>query len=432
MTFDAADVRERIRLGEDARWELKEVVFRGNRLVGPRPDALADELAAFANGRGGILLLGVTEGGEVQGVTRTQLDELDRNVVDLCHNRITPPIEVDIRRFLIEPGKPVLSVEVEPGYAQHDSPGGAYQRFGGSKRRMSPDERRRLAEIRNQAPFRWFDKQPVPGTGLGSLDDALWEPMLDAQGRLDPRRGLARLALLASEAEAAAEATVAGVLLCSRAPERWLPNACITATHYRGKDRSSPQLDARVITGPLHRQVADAMTFVERNMQVDAHKTSARMDQPEYSLEAVFEALVNAVAHRDYTIRESPIRLSMFSDRLEIATPGRLPGSLTADTMGSRQATRNEAIVSILTDIALDGVSRSGSPGFLMTRRGVGIATIAHRTRRLTGRSPVYDVSDDAVTLTIPASHRTMPKLFARASRQGRAAGGTADARLAG
>ena len=187
MTFDAADIRARILLGEDSRWEFKELVFRGDRLVGPKPDALADELAAFANGRGGVLLLGVTDSGEVQEVTRAQLDALETTVVDLCRNKIKPQIQADIRRFLIEPGKPVLSVEVEPGYAQHDSPGGAYRRIGSSKQRMSSDERLRLAQSRSQARFLWFDKQPVPGTGFRTLDEALWKPMLDADGRRDPR-----------------------------------------------------------------------------------------------------------------------------------------------------------------------------------------------------------------------------------------------------
>ena len=151
MTFDATDLQARIRLGEDARWEFKEVAFRGNRLAGPSPNALADELAAFANGRGGVLLLGVTDSGDVQGMMQPQLDELERIVVDVCRNKIKPSIEADIRRHLIEPDRPVLTVDVEAGYAQHESPGGAYRRIGSSKERMSPDDRLRLAQQRSQA-----------------------------------------------------------------------------------------------------------------------------------------------------------------------------------------------------------------------------------------------------------------------------------------
>ena len=405
MTFDAADVRVRIQLGEDALWEFKEVAFRGNRLAGPRPDALADELAAFANGRGGVLLLGVTDAGQVQELTRAQLDSLETAVVDLRRNKIKPPVEVEIRRFLIEPGKPILSVEVEPGYAQHDSPGGAYRRIGSSKRRMSSDERLRLAQSRSQARCLWFDEQPVPGTGFGTLDEALWKPMLDAEGRLEPKRALTKLALLASEAQGDVKATVAGVLLCSRAPEGWLPNATITATHFRGQDRAAPQLDEQVITGPLHRQVADAMKFVQRNMRVGAHKSPARMDLPQYSLEAVFEGMVNAVAHRDYTIRGSRIRLSMFSDRLEINAPGGLPNNLTIADMPARQSTRNEAIVSVLARLPVGGIPGSQNRAFFMEQRGTGVPVILRETLSLSGRSPEYQLLGDSdLFLTLPAA----------------------------
>ena len=424
MTFDATDLQARIRLGEDARWEFKEVAFRGNRLAGPSPDALADELAAFANGRGGVLLLGVTDSGDVQGMTRPQLDELERIVVDVCRNKIKPSIEADIRRHLIEPDRPVLTVDVEAGYAQHESPGGAYRRIGSSKQRMSPDDRLRLAQQRSQARFLWFDKQAVPGTGFRTLDESLWKPLLDAEGRLDPRRGLTKLALLTSEAEEAAEATVAGVLLCSRAPEQWLPNACITATHYRGVDRSAEQLDARVITGPLHEQVAGAMAFVQRNMRVGAHKSPARLDLPEYSLEAVFEALVNAVAHRDYSIRGSRIRLSMFADRLELNVPGSLPNNLTIADLDARQSTRNEAIVSVLARFPVGGIPGSSNRVFFMERRGSGVPVIMRETLALSGKRPEYRLlADSDLFLTLPAAPTTAQPQTVRIRVQGGGAG---------
>ena len=114
---------------------------------------------------------------------------------------------------------------------------------------------------------------------------------------------------------------MAGALLCSQSPEEWLPNACITATCYRGKDRATGQLDAQTIGGPLRRQIAEAVAFAVRNMRVAAHKAPARADLPQYSEAALFEAVVNAVAHRDYSIQGSRIRLSMFEDRIELQSP---------------------------------------------------------------------------------------------------------------
>ena len=101
------------------------------------------------------------------------------------------------------------------------------------------------------------------------------------------------------------------------------------ATRYRGADRASGQLDAQQIVGPVHQQIADAVRFAVRNMRVAARKTPGRVDMPQYSPEAIFEALVNAVAHRDYSMSGRRIRLSMFEDRLEIDSPGALPSGMT-------------------------------------------------------------------------------------------------------
>ena len=108
-----------------------------------------------------------------------------------------------------------------------------------------------------QARFLWFDKQPVPGTGFGSLDESLWKPLLSTVGAADPESALERMGILTSDENGITRATVAGVLLCCRSPEEWLPNAYITATCYRGNDRASGQIDTQTITGPLNRQITE-------------------------------------------------------------------------------------------------------------------------------------------------------------------------------
>ena len=299
-----------------------------------------------------ILLCGVTDGGDVQDLSREQMDELERLLVDICTDAIKPPIRpVILRRIINE--RALLLIEVPQGHAQHDSPGGSYHRVGSSKRRMTSDERLRLAQRRSQARFLWFDKQAVPDTGFRTLDESLWKPLLSAEGAADPPSALEKMGLLSRGENGVRRATVAGVLLCSPAPEEWLPNACITATCYRGEDRATGQIDAQNIGGPLKRQIAEALAFAVRNMRVAAHKTPARADLPQYSEEALFEAVVNAVAHRDYSIRGSRIRLSMFEDRLEIQSPGSLPNNLTVDDMPHRQATRNELLTSCLAEFPL-------------------------------------------------------------------------------
>ena len=405
MNFSDEEIKRHIRLGEDNHWEFKEIVFAGNVPKGPRRDDLADELAAFANTDGGVLLCGVTDSGDVQGMSREQMDALEQLLTEVCTDKVKPPIRPIIVRGEIEEDKPLLLIHVPRGDTQHDSPGGSYYRVGSSKRRMTSDERLRLAQQRAQSRFLWFDKQPVPGTGFGSLDESLWKPLLSAEGAASPELGLENMGLLTNDENGTTRATVAGVLLCTRSPEEWLPNACISATCYRGKDRASGQIDAQTITGPLNQQIAGAVAFAVRNMRVGAYKNPARIDLPQYSEKALFEAIVNAVAHRDYEIRGSRIRLSMFADRLEINSPGGLPNNLTIDSMDVRQSTRNEALTSMLGRMSVGNIRGSDDRQFFMERRGDGVPIIFRETKALSGESPQYQLIDGSdLVLTIPAA----------------------------
>ena len=404
MNYSDQDIARQLRLGEDSQWEFKQIAFSGTRPTSPRRDDLADEIAAFANANGGVLLCGVTDEGEIQGLSREQVVELDTVLVEVSSDAIKPAVRISTYHRELD-GKRFLLVEVPQGEAQHDSPGGSYVRVGGSKRRMTSDERLRLAQQRGQARFLWFDKQPVPDTGLGTLDEALWKPLLSAEGRIDPETALEKMGLLGRDEHGTMRATVAGLLFCSHTPEEWLPNACITATHYRGTDRASGQLDTQTITGPLNRQIAEAVAFAVRNMRVGAYKDPARMDLPQYSAEALFEALANAVAHRDYSIQESRIRLSMFADRVEIQSPGALANRLTVDELEYRQATRNEVLASVFSRMPTTGIQGAGGRLFIMERRGDGVPIIRRETRELAGRLPRFDLIGGAdLRVTLPAA----------------------------
>lgn len=405
MNFSDEEIKRQIRLGEDSHWEFKEIVFAGDVPKSPRRDDLADEIAAFANTDGGVILCGVTDSGDIQGMSREQMDALEHLLTEVCTDKIKPPIRPIILRKEIEEGTPVLLVQVPQGDAQHESPGGSYYRVGSSKRRMTSDERLRLAQHRAQSRFLWFDKQPVPGTGFGSLDESLWKPLLSAEGAAAPEVALEKMGLLTTDENAIMRATVAGILLCSHTPEEWLPNACISATCYRGEDQASGQVDAQIITGPLNQQITEAVAFAVRNMRVGAYKNPARTDLPQYSERALFEAIVNAVVHRDYAIYGSRIRLAMFADRLEINSPGGLPNNLTIDSMAVRQSTRNEALASILGRIPVEDIRGSGERQFFMERRGDGVPTIFRETEALSGKTPKYQLIDNSdLFLTIPAA----------------------------
>ena len=405
MSYRVDDIESRLRSGEDSGWEFKQVVFAGDRPKRPTRNDWADTLAAFANAAGGVVLAGVSDDGDIIGLSRAQIASLDTLLVEVSTDTIKPPVRVRTHHEELSNGKLVLLVEVPESDFVHESPGGSYIRVGASKRLMSGDERLRLAQRRSQARFLWFDKQTVPGTGFKTLVEPLWRPLLSAEGAAEPKASLGKLALLDDDDAGVPRATVAGILLCTPNPEQWLPNACITATRYRGADRSSGQIDAQEITGPLNEQIAGAVAFAVRNMQVAARKDPARTDLPQYSEKALFEAVVNAVVHRDYSMSGGRIRLSMFDDRLEIVSPGSLPNNLSIESMTVRQSTRNEALTSVLARMPVGGTLGGEDRRYFMERRGDGVPIIRRETWELCGKLPEYRLVDDAeVLLVIPAA----------------------------
>ena len=408
----------RIRLGKDGATECREVVFSGEEIAVPGRDELADELAAFANARGGMLVLGVAgEARQAVGIPDDRREDVERYVSEIVQDSIDPPLYPDIGWSELPDAtgrlQPVLRVEVERSLFVHRSPGGYLRRVGSSRRRLETEYLARLFQQRSQERLVRFDEQTVAGASFGDLDPALIDRFCTPCGP-DDRETLARMLAIATLDETGEPVpTVAGVLLGAKEPERWLRHAYVQAVAYRGTSVSDSldslyyQIDARDVFGPLDVQVADACHFVVKNQKVAARKAMGRFDLPQYDMAAVFEAVINAVAHRDYSKRGSKIRLHMFSDRLELSSPGGLPDNMTVETLAYRQASRNETIASLLAKCIVPAgiVGLDTRRETLMDRRGEGVATILDRSERLSGKRPVYDLFDDAeLRLTIYAA----------------------------
>jgi len=131
-----------------------------------------------------------------------------------------------------------------------------------------------------------------------------------------------------------------------------------------------------------------------------------RRDRPQYDMTAVFEAIVNAVAHRDYSIHGSKIRLRMFQDRLELYSPGALPNTLDIGSLPYRQAARNETLASLLARCPVpEDAPFETDRVTLMDRRGEGVRIILDNSARLSGKVPEYRLLDDSeLLLTIHAA----------------------------
>ena len=418
MFDNKAELLEKIRLGESSFLEFKEVRFEGTKIRGPHRDSLADELAAFANGQGGVLVLGVAASTrEIVGVPLERLDEVVQFVRNVCMDSIDPAMEdVVVDRLLLPMGTgeevAVVKVDVPRSLFVHRSPGGYFHRVVDSKQSMSTNLLARLFDQRGQQHVVPFNEQPVPRASLEDLNSSLWSRFRTQLSGDDDATFLAKLGMAQLGADGVAKPTVAGVLMASDDPRRWLPNAFVQAIAYRGDEirvgsASNPyQLDALDAVGPLDRQVVDACRFVARNMKTAAVKNLGRTDIPQYDLEAVFEAIVNAVAHRDYSIHGSKVRLRLFENRLEIYSPGDIPNSLSVESLRYRQSARNEAVCSLLARCPIPDESWLTTPRqHMMERRGEGMPIILDNSTALSGREPEIRVFDHSeLRLTIYAA----------------------------
>ena len=406
--LDAPSLWRQVALGEDTDLELKEVRFRGDRVVGPRRDDLADGLAALANGRGGRLVLGVTDERQPQGLAPGQLDALADLVTEVCLDSVKPPLDFSLFRVPAPApaGGGALVVEMPEGATVHRSPGGHFRRRGDKKRQMDAAEVRRLAQARGQSDVASTDTQVVRSTGVNSLRPELWRQYASSRASEAAEVTLSKLKFLKDDRHGALRATVGGVLLATEEPREWLPNAWIQAVCYRGSRMDTgEQIDAQEVAGPLDRQIRDAMRFVVRNRRVAAYKDPARADVPQFSERAVFEAVVNAVVHRDYAVSGSRIRLFMFDDRLELYSPGGLCNSMTTDDLRTSQYTRNELLASRLGQCPVGDVPGAGGRRCFIERRGEGIAVIEDETFALAGERPVFElIGERELKLVLPAA----------------------------
>ncbi len=404
MYDNKQELMSRIALGESTHFELKEVRFSRGRVSGPSSANLADELAAFANSRGGVCLLGVNDQREVVGVLPNRIDRVMGFVRHICTELVDPVLNAIVDSIWLPNASgrdvPVIKIEIRKSLWVHRSPSGYLHRVVDEKRAISPQQLARLFQSRSQTRIIRFDAEAVSTATMDALAPNLWRRFCTPRTRNDRDAFLSKLCMAGEDDNGVLRPTVAGILMGTTDPRRWLPNAFVQAVAYRGtriqtRNNQSYQLDASDIVGPLDAQVEQACRFVSRNMKVAAIKDVGRLDLPQFDMAAVFEAIVNAVAHRDYSIYGSKIRLRLFSDRLELYSPGEIPSAHDPGKLLYTQFTRNEVISSLLARCrAPDDI-----PGLttarrtLMDRRGEGMRIIVENSLAVSGRKPEYKMA---------------------------------------
>lgn len=351
-----------------ANGENSAVEFKRDNI---KPQDLAKELVAFANFEGGRVLLGVEDDGTVSGLQRDAAT-VEEWVMTACRVNIRPGV-IPFYQLVrdVVPGRDVAIIEIARGWTVlarwHNQAAAYYIRVGTVSAAMDLDELSRLFQQRGQMRG---ELRPVSGSTLadlhlGRLFDYFKRVRQQATPEVEDAAAWQQL-LLNTELMVEDEAptcTVAGLLLFGRNPNRFLPQSGITAAVFPGieKDYITPQIIRGPLVGLFRENentmlepgvIDSALAFVEAHATEPAQLSGAvRTTQWHYPAEAVRECIVNAVAHRDYLLAATDIELSIYSDRLEIISPGRLPNGITPERMRTGcRASRNQLIKDTLRD----------------------------------------------------------------------------------
>jgi ATP-dependent DNA helicase RecG len=314
------------------------------------PGKLTETLVALANAEGGTLLVGMDPRTGKPGSLADPDAALDRALQAALS--ADPPLIIPLPRLVEVEGKTVLEVTVPPGLSHVYSYDGRYLIHEDSQIvPLNPQRLRRLMIERGAVSFEVL----VPdGAGLDDLDWDKVERYLLGLGGLpaaNREEALLRRGCLAQSEGGPLRPTYAGLLLFGHEPQRWIRSSEVLAARYAGATMSD-RFVKEEIRGTLPEQIRHAEAFVGSNMRHGVRLFGLeRVEEAEYPADAVREAIVNAIAHRDYQIRGDEIRVLMFSDRIEFYSPGRLPGHVTVENLVNERFSRNEIIVQVLSDM---------------------------------------------------------------------------------
>ena len=335
---------------ESRRLEFKEAF--------PKGDQIARTAVAFANGAGGKIDLGVKDSPrKIVGISDNQLFKTEERITNCIFDLCAPSIVPEIYIQSVEK-KSLLVVEIYPGaqkpygIRKPGRPNEIYIRVGASNRKASPETIEALERQRRKVSF---DALTVYDLAVEGVDLSRFKKAFKAQtGRNIGKTQLFNLGLFQKEQGRQCPTNAALLLSDSPARKQFFPYAKMECARFKGIDRRV-FLDQATIESPIQESVESGMAFIKKNIALSATIGEIyRKDRWEYPLEAIREALINAVIHRDYAILGSDIKLAIYDDMLEITSPGPLPDALSLEELGTgRSEIRNRVLAPIFKELKL-------------------------------------------------------------------------------
>lgn len=344
--MEAVELLEIIARGEDGKHQLKSNFTNG--------DDLAIEMIAFLNSRGGQIIIGVNDTGARSGLTVEDVRRLNGLISNAASQSVRPPVNPSTENISFEDGL-VIVVSIPEGISKPymDRNGVIWVKSGSDKRRAT--SREELQRMFQDAGLIHGDEVPVSGLTVADLDmdyfrnffEKEYEEPLESQDLPLPKI-LENMNLVKE-----GSLNVAGALLFAQRPQFRLPVFIVKAVSYPGTEiHESQYLDSEDLTGKLADIFQKSLGFITRNLRhVQENQTvnsTGIIEVPKIVFE---ELLANALIHRDYFI-SAPVRIFIFTDRVEIINPGHLPNNLTIENIKNGNSNiRNPILASFATKI---------------------------------------------------------------------------------
>jgi ATP-dependent DNA helicase RecG len=336
--MDLNDLKKIVSRGEDSRHQFKEDIRNG--------DSLAAEMVAFSNSRGGYIFIGVSNKGNLIGLSSKDVDRVNQLISNSASQHVRSPITVHTENVTVESDRVVIVLAIPEGIDKpyFDNQGVIWLKSGSDKRRIhSKEELRRLFQ---EVDLLHADEVPtragIEAINLNKfsyfLKSVFHETMPDS---IPERLKLLENMNLASHHRL----NLAGLLLFGDKPQFYKPEFIVKAVAFAGTDIADSYLDSEDFEGALPVVFQGALAFIMRNLhKIQKQKSVNTVGEPEIPQIVFEELLVNALIHRDYFVN-TPVRLFIFDNRVEIINPGNLPDHLTVEKIRAGNSIQRNPIL---------------------------------------------------------------------------------------
>lgn len=386
---------------------------------GGLPKSVLETISAFSNGHGGAIILGLDEASGFQPVAQFNAVSIRDALAGACHDQLHPPVRAEIEIMEVDGASvvvasvPELDARHKPCYVKtRGEIGGSFIRGGDGDRRLTDYE---IFLLHANAGQPRDDLSPIPDAEIGDLDpDAVAVLLRRLRSRqpgafrgVDDETALRRLGVLVRHQDRLVP-SLAGLLTLGSYPQQFFPQlnlafVVIPAMSKNAVPADGPRfLDNRTINGPIPAIVDDALAAVISNMGARAIiRDAGREDVYDYPVEAIREAIVNALMHRDYSpwSHGTQVQVEMYADRLVVRNPGGLYGTVTEDDLGEEgvSSSRNSYLATLLQEVTVPDSNR-----VVCENRGTGIPTMLAQLRRAGLTPPQFDSRISRFTVTFP------------------------------